>query len=107
MGQMFIHLEDFCMNRSQEGEADILLRGLVWNNEHHHHFRLQDFLQFLERKRFQEFGASKISSILRDYGAHHVGVNVRKGKFVNVYKVKQFAVDLEFEPPKQTGDIPY
>lgn len=109
-GQLLLHLEDFCVNRVGGDEAECMIRGLVWNNDGHHHFRLTDFVQYLERKKFTEFRLNKITSVLRDYHAVTKGVNVVKGKYINTICIPYFKQDItKFIPPTQVDkdDVPY
>lgn len=106
-GQFLLLVEEFCTNRAGEDEPECLLRGLVWNNNGNHHFRLADLLLFLERKKFEVFNQSKIISILRDFKSTHEKVSVNK-KAIYVYTVPFFVKELEkFVPPKQDGNIPF
>jgi hypothetical protein len=108
-GQLMQHLEDFCVNRPGDENPECLLRGQIYNYDGHHHFRMQDFLTYLDRKRFTYFKSNQITTILREYGVKSVGVNIKKGMFRSILKIKYFNPDqFRFTvPEQQTGDVPY
>jgi len=109
-GQLMQHLEDFCLVRPGDENAECLLRGNIWNYDNHHHFRLSDFLQYLDRKRFNYFRSNQITTILKEYGVTTKGVNIKKGVFRNIMKVKYFDPEQHrFTIPeeKSAGDIAY
>jgi hypothetical protein len=106
-GQLMLHLEDFCTNRSGEDSPEIILRGMVYNTEVFHVFRLSDFMSYLDRKRFFEFKTNKVAQIIRDVAkGMHKGINVHKGKYINCYHVPLFNQNNEkFVPPSQDKNI--
>jgi hypothetical protein len=107
-GQLMQHLQDFCTQRVGGEDAECLHRGLVYNHEGYHYFRLQDFVDYLDRKRFIAFRIHQIHSIFKDNDVKHKGIHMTKGRYLNVYFVKAFTTDVDkFEPPPQTGDIPF
>lgn len=100
-------LEEFCIGRKGDETNDCILRGLVWNFDGHHHFRLSDFMSYLERKKFEEYNQSKVISILRDKGAGHKKISIQ-GRGINVYMIPLFkSANTDFVPPPQDGTIPF
>ena len=108
VGMLLLHLEEYCVSRPGDEDPLCLTRGLIWNNAGHHHFRLQDFLMYLDRKKFYDVPKNKILSVMREQGAKPMGVNMSKGRFVNTYRIPYFAKQDKFVPPEQNPDtIPY
>ena len=107
-GQLLIHLEEFCTNRVGDENAECLLRGLVWNYDGKHHFRMQDFMQYLERKRFFEFKHSQVVAIFRD-NKGVAGPTSAGNRTISVWSFPVFKQDVtKFIPPKQNdGDVPF
>lgn len=102
-------LEEFCLSRSADGDnPEVLLRGLVFNSSGRHYFRINDFLDYLGRKRFDELSRGKIIATLRDHDVTPSRVAV-KAKSVPVYSIKMFEIPLNsFTPPAPSkGDIPF
>lgn len=107
MGQFSVLLEEFCTNRTGEDDPSCILRGLVWNNNGKHHFRIADLFSFIERKKFENFTQAKIISTLREMKAGHDKISI-SGKTTNVYTLELYPKELEkFIPPSQTGEIPF
>lgn len=108
-GQLMQHLEDFCVNRPGDENPECLLRGQIYNYNGFHHFQMKDFLSYLDRKRFTYFRSNQIIAILREYGVQNQGLNIKKGTYRSVLKIKYFNPDqFRFTVPEQhTGDIPY
>lgn len=109
-GQMMQYLEDFCVNRAGNAEEgnQSLLRGLIWNNVNRHHFRLADFVQYLDRKKFYEFRLHQIASILRSNKCTHETLRVN-GKNLSIYSIAQFNMDVEkyITPIQKNKDVPF
>ena len=56
-------------------------------------------MEFLDRHRFKEFKLHEITAYLKNLGANHIGRKI-KGKFVNVWSIKNFANQTEeFKQP--------
>lgn len=102
-------LEEFCTTRSADGDnPECLLRGLVYNHAGRHHFRINDFIEYLNRKRFDELSRNSILTTLRDHDVKP-GRVVAKARSVQVYTTSVFEQPLDsYTPPKQTkGEIPF
>lgn len=105
-GSMMLMLEEFCLNRSQEESGEGLLRGMVWFNNGYYHFRLQDFLNYLIRSKFELTNRSAVSNLLREAGipARKVNISTLDGqtKHVNCYLANNFNADIKrFKLPEQ------
>jgi hypothetical protein len=104
-GLLMSHLEDFINSKSQHHvnrDKEVLLSGNVWLEDKYAYFRLKDFLDYLQIRRFTEFKPNKIAIILKDLNAEHVFINI-KGKGVNVYKIISSLIIQRspFNVPKQ------
>lgn len=107
-GQLHSHLEEFCTSRVQAKTPDDILLGKPWTNNGFHHFRIKDFLEYLERKKFNMMPKNNIAMHLREWGADKRFFNIR-GRGVNTYVVKEFENTQKegFEPPNQEKKVPY
>lgn len=106
IGMLRAHLEDFCTNRVQAKTADDMLLGKPWTNNHFHYFRMKDFLEYLDRKKFI-MQRNQIAMRLRDWGAEQRFFNI-KGKGINVYVLKEFEKQEQpFDVPNQAKPTPY
>lgn len=93
-------LEVFCVGRMQTDRKEDILIGRVWTDDKHHYFRLSDFMRFLDRNNFRDFGRNKITSILRDKGGRPGFLNFQ-GRGCNIWKFPEFVYsDVELEPPE-------
>ena len=105
-GVLWDLVEDFCLTRSQD-EPDCLLRGLVYTNAKYHFFRLKDFMEFCQRKKFVDFGRNEISHNLKERGAKTTQKNI-KSKCVGVIQLKAFdPIDDELETEDFETDNPF
>ena len=106
-GQLEIHIENFCTVRPGSNRED-LLRGRPVCIDAIYYFRLQDLLDYLERKKFKEFPTNRITSYLQNtMGAKHHFFNM-KGKGVNCWRIEGFAKQTEsFETPDVFTKAPY
>jgi hypothetical protein len=98
-GQLMHHLEVFCTAKAQARVKEELFIGKPWLDKGFHHFRLSDFLLYLERQRFHEFKTPKITSLIKDNGGKH-DFTVIKNKGVNLWKVPEF--EKRSEDPLKT-----
>jgi hypothetical protein len=106
-GRMMQYLEEFCVNRGTE-DAEGLLRGLVWNNGGQHHFRLKDFQEYLNRKKFFDLDSGQLVAAFRESRWNSRRVSAKRGKAVACYVCPLFLdAEEEYTPPTQTSDIPY
>jgi hypothetical protein len=106
-GQLMHHVETFCNMRKGNEEAECLIRGLVWDNDGHHNFRMTDLVEYLERKRFYDYKSNKIASILRDNKAKHTTVRL-KNTNINVYAIPFFLSSIEaYQKVIKENEIPF
>ena len=93
-------LERFCTGSTSSSEVEDILRGKAIVSKTHTEFRINDLMEFLDRHRFKEFKLNEITAYLKNLGAEHSGKKI-KGKFMNVWSIKNFSVqDEEFTQPK-------
>jgi hypothetical protein len=103
-GRLFNLLETFCTGSTTSEEFDDLLRGKAVISEEYTEFRINDFMEFLDRHRFKEFKLQEVTALLKNFGASHSGKKV-KGKFINTWSVKNFnKQNEEFKQPKITKE---
>ena len=92
-GMLLQHLEDFCTSRAQANTKEEILNGKPFLDGEVHLFRMQDFLAYLERRKFRELDLPQIGLWFREWKADKRFLNL-KGKGVNVtvfpkFKIKQ------------------
>lgn len=109
-GMLVGYLEDFVNSKSQfrlNPDREILLQGGVWIDEGYAYFRLKDFIEYLQIRRFVEFKPAKVAVIMKEIGAEHQFFNI-KGKGTNCYRVPEGAIIQKspFNVPKQSSDSP-
>lgn len=106
-GQLEVHLEAFCTTRPGQNKED-LLRGRPILLDGWYHFRLQDLVDYLERKKFKDFKVNQITSYLQNtMGAKHGFFNL-KGKGINHWKLQGFTKQNEsFDTPNEFRQAPY
>ena len=93
-------LERFCTGSTSSSEFEDILRGKAVIQDTHTEFRINDFMEFLDRHRFKEFKLNQITAYLKDLGATHDGKKV-KGKYVNTWSIKNFETqNEEFKQPE-------
>lgn len=84
-GQLMRHLEVFLIDRKVEAKTcDELLLGKPWVNNNEIHFRLGDFIDYLQMKKFNLLPLGKIASVLKDVKGFRRDFHHIKGKGVNV-----------------------
>ena len=99
-GRLLDLLERFCTGSTSSTEIEDLLRGKAIIQETVTEFRINDFMEFLDRHRFKEFKLHEITAYLKNLGATHSGKKV-KGKFTNTWSVPNFQMQTEeFKQPK-------
>ncbi len=99
-GRLLDLLERFCTGSTSSTEIEDILRGKAIINKDVTEFRINDFMEFLDRHRFKEFKLNEITAYLKNLGAEHSGKKI-KGKFMNVWSIKNFEIqDEEFTQPK-------
>jgi len=99
-GRLLDLLERFCTGSTSSTELEDILRGKAVINSESTEFRINDFMEFLDRHRFKEFKLNEITAYLKNLGANHSGKKI-KGKFMNVWSIKNFETQSEeFTQPK-------
>lgn len=105
-GMLKAHLEEFCTSRVQAKTIDDLLLGKPWTNGHMTYFRMKDFLEYLDRKKFV-MARPYIAMHLRDWGASTRVFNIR-GKSCSTYFIKEFKKqDESFPSMEEQKPTPY
>lgn len=100
-GMLRQYLEDFCTSRVQAKTPDELILGKPWVSKERTYFRMKDFMAFLDRNKFREFGMNRVAVYLQDWKCDKHFFNI-KGKGVNVYSVPNFARQTEgFDIPPE------
>jgi len=105
-GQLMVLLEEFCTSRSQEESAEELLRGMVWLANGAYHFRLQDFLNYLIRSKFELTTRNTIANIFREARIPDKKINIGnvngRARHVSVYVLSNIEADIEkYKLPEQ------
>ena len=98
-GRLFELLERFCTGSTSSTEIEDLLRGKAIIQQEVTEFRINDFMEFLDRHRFKEFKLHEITAYLKNLGANHSGKKI-KGKFTNTWSIPNFQMQTEeFKQP--------
>ena len=106
-GQLRLHLEEFCTGRVQARIMDEIVQGKPWLNNGMHVFRLRDFLEYLERRKFKLVDFQHVAMHLHEWGAEKVFHNI-KGRGIRCYAVRQFESQQDkFDPPAIFGKTPF
>jgi len=93
-GQMWVHLEDFCTNKSQAKVKDEMLLGKPWHDSDRTYFRSGDLMKYLDQQRFRAMKDKEIFRAIKSRGAKHHNFAL-KGKHVMCWSVPQFTVQSE------------
>lgn len=108
-GQLINHLEAFCSSRAQARTKEEILIGKPWLINGRHHFRLTDFIDFLERKKFRDFKVHQITKTLKEkLSGDHVFLKI-KDKGINVWTVPEFKKisDTQLALPELSKEEPF
>ena len=107
-GLLVEYLEKFCTQRAQAKTKEEILLGKPFLESGMHHFRMSDFLSYLERNKFREFKQQQIASILKtECGAEHRFFNI-KGKGLNLWVIPEVTHEaLNLDIPKDIQPAPY
>ncbi len=97
-GQVWLALDDFCTSRVQGKEPGDLLLGKPFTKNKLTYFRLKDFMAFLERNKFKDWGLRHVANFIRKSGGENVQFNV-KGKCVQAYSIPEFSKHENEESP--------
>lgn len=106
-GVLMSHLETFC-TRFQAKAVDELLLGKPWHNDKEVHIRLNDFVAYLELKKFKLLPLNKIAGHLRALDGFRKYFHNIKGKGVNVYVFPDHLFQKQkesFDTPEQPQDV--
>lgn len=109
MGILHRHLEDFCTGRVQAKTIDDLLLGKPFNQNAFYYFRMQDFYEYLDRKKFTAMQRTYIILHFKDWGMQKKFWNIR-GKGCNTIAIPETLFQSqkeEFEAPNQVKPVPY
>jgi len=99
-GRLWELLERFCTGSTASEVQEDLLRGKAVIKKEITEFRINDFMEFLERHRFKEFKLHEVTAYLKNKGATHDSKKI-KGKFTNVWQIPSFTKQQEaFTQPK-------
>lgn len=100
------HLEDFCTSRAQAQNKEEILTGKPWTDNGYHFFRMSDFMDYLERRKFRELNLSEIGMWFREWKAEKKFMNLKgKGCTLTVVpefkgqQVEKFDVTVDTTPP--------
>ena len=106
-GQFEDLVEAFCTTRPGKTRDD-LLRGRPVLIDGAYYFRLQDLLDFLERRKFKDLKTNQVTSHLQNtMGAKHKFFN-HKGKGINCWILAGLAKQEEkFETPQEWKEPPF
>jgi hypothetical protein len=107
-GTLRQHLEDFCTGRAQAITRDEILNGKPFTDGGYHFFRMQDFMDYLDRRKFKLLDLSQIGMWFREWKAEKKFMNLRgRGTmitFIPVFKSKQTE---KFENPVSVTPPPF
>ena len=108
-GQLMRHLEVFLIDRRVEARTcDELLLGKPWINNGEIHFRLADFIDYLQMKKFNLLPLSKIASTLKDIKGFRKHFHNIKGKGINTIVVPKDTFSQQqdgLETPDQPREV--
>ena len=107
-GQLFGHLESFCMSRVTAKTQDEILLGKPWISDQKVYFRLNDFLGYLSMKKFNLLNLNKIAACIRDIKEYKKDFLNIKGKGVNVFTLPITSFEMQkesFTTPPQPKEV--
>jgi|TARA_R100000353_G_scaffold21214_1_gene18996 hypothetical protein len=104
--QLYNHLREYCLNRTQLDSKDDLPRGGTWTNNGYHHFVFDKFYHnHLMRKRW-DLGYSRTAEMLREK-CGCTDKRIGKNK-LSVYVVEEFEKKTEeYKQKKLKEETPY
>ena len=85
-GQLFNLMTDFMASKATDIRNEVIV-GRAWvDKEGHHHFRMQDLLEFVQRRGFTAMNLNQIAAILRNvYELESTQLKIQ-GNVVRVWK---------------------
>ena len=93
-GRLWELCERFCTGSSSSDAMEDILRGQAVTIDNKTLFRINDFMEFLEKHRFKEFKLHEVTAHLKERGAKHEAKKV-KGKHVNIWIIPEFEKQQE------------
>jgi hypothetical protein len=92
-------LEEMLTNRHRASSKAEIAMGKPWLDEEHgrYYFRLRDLMDFLDRRKFDEWGRNKIARVIEDELGGRDFLNI-DGRGVNVFWVDQEHVESPIIP---------
>ena len=93
-GQLRIHLEEFCTNKSKARAKEELLIGKPWTEDGRIFFRSGDLMKYLDQQRFRSLKEKEIFPILKRLKAKHHSFHL-KGKHIACWSVPSFEEQSE------------
>jgi hypothetical protein len=97
-GQLWQLLEDFCTSRVRARNASELLLGKPWDHDGTVYFRMKDFMEFLDRRKFRmemQSVASNFRHWKMGYKAHNIERKCVNTYFIVAERFQHFKGDLE------------
>jgi hypothetical protein len=88
-GQLWIHIEDFCTNKSVARAKEELLIGKPWKDTGRIYFRSSDLMKYLDQQRYRAMKEKEVWVSLKRNGAKHHDFTL-KGKHVSCWSISQF-----------------
>ena len=99
-GRLLELCERFCTGSTSSDIIEDLLRGHAVTQDNLTMFRINDFMEFLEKHRFKEFKLHEVTAHLKEFGAEHLTKKI-KGKHVNLWSMAKFErQEEEFTKPE-------
>lgn len=83
------HLEEFCNGRVQAAALEEILAGKPYTDDGYTSFRMSDFLDYLERRRYKELPMSEIGMWMREWRAEKKFLRI-KGKGMTLTVIPSF-----------------
>lgn len=108
-GVFLEHMEKFCTDKHSAQVREEILLGKVWYDEqtNRYWFRLKDFMDHLQRKKFETYTRPQVSMKIKAEGGGRDFLNLH-GKGVNVWWVPGTLFSIQLEPHQlpQIQEIP-
>lgn len=107
-GMLLQHLEDFCTSRAQANTKEEILNGKPFLDGDYHLFRMQDFLAYLERRKFRELDLAQIGMWFREWKADKKFMNLKgKGATVTMFPKFKYKQLDKFDNPISDTPPPF
>jgi len=104
-GQLFQHLEEFVSGPACSTDKDLLLARRVWESKDAdcRYFRMGDFMDHLERRRFKEYKVTEVTALLKEAGISNKRFKV-KGTNVSCWGVTGLILVDKLNTPTGTQE---